>query len=554
MALSRADALRLRVDVDATKAKQDLDSFAQKTESTGKRAAAGTDKAEKSFMSLRGAMLKVGLATAAVSAAYVVIDRFAKKAQEIEGVSKGFDVLTKRIGQSSDAMLQRMRPAARGLISDMELMKQANNGIILGLPVTADSMGKLTDAAVKLGTAMGVTADVALESLIVGIGRQSKLWLDNIGIVVDADAAYKKMADSLGVQVGELTEAQRKMAFYNETVKKATEASQGLSVEVNTLSGYWQAATTALSNYLDKAIALVNLLPQLEMVGGVFVPGGNFSVPAPRVEQGGDILPESQAGVPQYVQDMYAELERLRLKAVETANALFAIRTGAAVTPGGSDPVGTGNSPGYDASGTVWDMIIPEDDEKLSQYQQYLKLLDEHAEKLYKYEDAVASALPMTQAFTSSLLDHVDALIQGQESAGDALKGIVADVLRALAAEAAGKAAFELAAGFASLAIRDTSGAKDHFTAAAIFGSAAVVAGAGASLLGGSGGGGHRGGGGSGRSASSSVASTGSPASSNRNQEVTVIIEGNGVIYGSVDDLARLISGAVNQQNSRAGV
>jgi hypothetical protein len=69
------------------------------------------------------------------------------------------------------------------------------------------------------------------------------------------------------------------------------------------------------------------------------------------------------------------------------------------------------------------------------------------------------------------------------ESLGTALKKATAQVLAQVAAQAAVKAIFELAEGFASLAIGDGRGAALHFTSAAIYGTIALGAAIGAKAV-----------------------------------------------------------------------
>ena len=71
--------------------------------------------------------------------------------------------------------------------------------MILGVTKNTDEMAEMFDIAQRLGRALGVDAAHSVESLITGIGRQSRLMLDNIGIIVDSEKAYESYANSLMV-------------------------------------------------------------------------------------------------------------------------------------------------------------------------------------------------------------------------------------------------------------------------------------------------------------------------------------------------------------------
>ena len=90
-------------------------------------------------------------------------------------------------------------------MSEFDLFQQANNAMILGVSKNSDEMAHMFDVAQRLGAALGKDTKASVESLITGIGRQSRMMLDNIGIIVKSDKAYKEYADRLGINVDQLT-------------------------------------------------------------------------------------------------------------------------------------------------------------------------------------------------------------------------------------------------------------------------------------------------------------------------------------------------------------
>lgn len=102
----------------------------------------------------------------------------------IKRLKQSFETLTKNTKLTFEAL----RSATRYTISDSSLLENANLALMLGLP--ANELSTLFKAAMQLGLTMGTTPQKAIESLCKGIGRQSKLILDNIGIVFKAREAY----------------------------------------------------------------------------------------------------------------------------------------------------------------------------------------------------------------------------------------------------------------------------------------------------------------------------------------------------------------------------
>ena len=220
-------------------------------------------KVETSSSSMAMAFKRIGQAAKAyigIQAAKAVIS-VAKElnvlAAQNVAVSRSFQNLAKSIGQSSSVMLTGLRKAAKGAVSDLELMKQANTAMLLQIPVTDREMGKLAETAIKLGRAMGRAAASSIESIIVGLGRQSPLWLDNLGIVIKAEEAYK----GLGATA---TDAQKKMAFFNAVMTKANEMGAKLGEQpvsgVERLGAAWDNFAAALA---------ANVNPALETTAGL---------------------------------------------------------------------------------------------------------------------------------------------------------------------------------------------------------------------------------------------------------------------------------------------
>lgn len=298
---TRADLMRLEIPVDTkqgTAAIKNLTREAKRSADTmtesGKRASGSYAALNSRLVSLRTTLLKVSFAAGVT---VVAIDRLAKRAETVRRVASAFDTLTTRVNITSAAMLGGLQRATRGTVSDMELMRQANNALLLGLPVTAASMEQLADSAVKLGAAVGLDAASSIESIITGIGRQSRLMLDNLGIIIDTQKAYENYAISLGKTTEELTDQDRKLAFYNATVEAATEKTRGLTLEVNDAASSWRILTTDITNAAD---ALAGFFSKQRSGLGSGIVGGDLAAgPAGELTRlaGQSGFPSTAAGI-----------------------------------------------------------------------------------------------------------------------------------------------------------------------------------------------------------------------------------------------------------------
>ena len=148
------------------------------------------------------------------------IIKFGKEAAKIDSMKTAFVSLTGGVGSASIA-LDKLQEATNGTMSQFDLFQQANNAMILGVSKNSDEMAEMFDIAQRLGRALGKDTASSVESLITGIGRQSRLMLDNIGIIVKADEAYESYARKIGKSKDSLTDAEKKQAFMNATLDSA---------------------------------------------------------------------------------------------------------------------------------------------------------------------------------------------------------------------------------------------------------------------------------------------------------------------------------------------
>ena len=220
------------------------------------KAAQQTKKVDKSLVSLGKSAMKLGGTFFAARGIISGLSKVITLSSKMEGVRRGFNNLTKSAGFSAQ-VFSKLQKATDGTMNSMDLMKQANNAMLLGIFESEDQMAKMFDTAQRLAQALGKDAAFGIESLVTGMGRQSKLMLDNLGIMVKAEDAYKRHADGLGTTVAGLTDAQKKQAFVNEAMKEANKLVKNLGAEQLTTADTINQMKTAVS---DAGASLGSLL------------------------------------------------------------------------------------------------------------------------------------------------------------------------------------------------------------------------------------------------------------------------------------------------------
>ena len=195
------------------------------------------------------------------------LGKFAVQASKVESMSNAFNTLS-GAGEDSREALQRLEQATNGTMSQFNLFQQANNAMVLGVSKNSKEMAEMFDIAQRLGRALGRDTASSVESLVTGIGRQSRLMLANIGIIVKSDEAYESYAKTLGINVEQLTDAEKKQAFLNATMESARAKVKTLGDETFTSQDVYDELSSATTNL---ATATGNLLaPRMTQMAKFF--------------------------------------------------------------------------------------------------------------------------------------------------------------------------------------------------------------------------------------------------------------------------------------------
>jgi len=130
------------------------------------------DKASKKIKQVDKSFLGLAKSLAPVAAGFFGVRagmEAMKDAADFESVQRSFESLSASQGQSSSAMLANMKELSAGTVSDLELMKQANTALLLGLPV--EKFGDMLKIARSSSKATGQSMEFMLNSIVTGLGR-----------------------------------------------------------------------------------------------------------------------------------------------------------------------------------------------------------------------------------------------------------------------------------------------------------------------------------------------------------------------------------------------
>lgn len=173
--------------------------------------------------------------TAAITASIMALNKaweLMELGAKAEQQKQAFKNLAASLGMSADKIIEDLRRMSGETLSTSQIMEKASQAMILGIDPT--KLAKMMEISRASARAFGKDVGFMFESIAVGVGRQSKLILDNLGIIVSAGDAYEKYAKTLGKSAKELTETERKQAFLNATLEAGERILQQIDTSTMT--------------------------------------------------------------------------------------------------------------------------------------------------------------------------------------------------------------------------------------------------------------------------------------------------------------------------------
>lgn len=201
------------------------------------------DEATKRLEGVRGSLQRFANSwkknwlaiTAAVTASIMALRKawdLMELGAKAEQQKQAFKNLAASLGMSADKIIEDLRRMSGETLSTSQIMEKASQAMILGIDPT--KLSKMMEISRASARAFGKDVGFMFESIAIGVGRQSKLILDNLGIIVSAGDAYEKYAKTLGKSTKELTEMERKQAFLNATLEAGERILQQIDTSTMT--------------------------------------------------------------------------------------------------------------------------------------------------------------------------------------------------------------------------------------------------------------------------------------------------------------------------------
>lgn len=245
------------LDVEKSKYDSAMADASKTAERTGKDVDNSMRGIGVSFRDLGRNMTDVGrdmsiAFTAPITAIGATAIKFTEVAGRFSSVQDAFKSMTKDMNIDSNKFLKDVAAATGGQLDQLTILQGATRGLALIGKDAFNDFGtdfvKMAEMSKKAARATGQDVDFMFNSLVLGISRESKLLLDNLGVSLDVTKAKEDYALSLGKTTDELTQSESKHAVLTATMKQLEATYGNVAVSAGGFTGAWQQLNTVITD------------------------------------------------------------------------------------------------------------------------------------------------------------------------------------------------------------------------------------------------------------------------------------------------------------------
>jgi hypothetical protein len=180
-------------------------------------------------------------ATVGIAFGVQQVAAFGLEVIKLAGQAEAVEAAFKRLSDNETLML-KLKEATGGTVSELELMKRAVQAS--NFEISLEALPKLLEFATLRAQQTGQSVDYLVDSIVTGIGRKSKLILDNLGIsAVQLDEALGG-ASTAASTIGEVADAVGRIAEAN--LKNMAGFSENAATKLQRLNAEWENLKVAL--------------------------------------------------------------------------------------------------------------------------------------------------------------------------------------------------------------------------------------------------------------------------------------------------------------------
>lgn len=173
---------------------------------------------------------------------------FALEISKLAGEAVGVEAAFGRL-RNSTKLLNDLKEATGNTVSELELMKRAVQAS--NFDISLEALPRLLEFATLRAQQTGQSVDYLVDSIVTGIGRKSKLILDNLGISAEQLKQEFNGASLEAQSVGEVAEAVGRIAEKN--LKNMAGFSQNAATSMQQLGAAWEDLRVSIGKLVNSS-------------------------------------------------------------------------------------------------------------------------------------------------------------------------------------------------------------------------------------------------------------------------------------------------------------
>jgi len=181
--------------------------------------------------------------------ALAVFDQVERGAKRVD-IESTFGKLANNAGRNAKAMIEELKQATKGALTEMQAMTNSVQAMIAGMDF--DAIVVSMEYLSKYAKATDKSFDQLVSTIMTGLARGSVLMLDDAGIIIDQ---VSLMADAQKKYGRALTEVEKKQVLVNAAVEQMKAKMPALGGEIATQYDHlqsWKAAWEDLQDTIGK--------------------------------------------------------------------------------------------------------------------------------------------------------------------------------------------------------------------------------------------------------------------------------------------------------------
>lgn len=167
-----------------------------------------------------------------------------------------------RLGGSVD-QIELARKATLGMVDSFDLMAKANDLMIAGIPEAQTRFAEVAEMAARLSDATGMELTAAFGKVGEALKSASSRSLIQLGIMIDEEAAYERLANAIGKEAKELTAAEKVQARRAAALDAMGGATDRLGAMTDSAANAYDAFQASLGEAYKTVGIAINESPEL---------------------------------------------------------------------------------------------------------------------------------------------------------------------------------------------------------------------------------------------------------------------------------------------------